>query len=242
MKTIFVEQDYAALSKKAAQIFCDILNDAPTGAYGFATGSTPLGLYEELVKIHAEGSIDFSQITAFNLDEYFPISPDNEQSYAYYMAKNLFDVVGVQNRNIPGGNIAQKECEAYDSKLHAVNRLELQILGIGTNGHIGFNEPADHFPYFTHKVELAESTIQSNAVNFADISQVPRFALTMGIGAIMRAKNILLLANGEKKADILYQALYGPITPQVPGSVLQLHPAVTVICDKAAAKKLPYDK
>jgi glucosamine-6-phosphate deaminase len=233
---LFIEDDYDALSARAADIFAAHVAAEPTAAYGFATGGTPEGLYKNLL---ARGT-DLSRIQAFNLDEYYPIAADNPQSYAYFMARNLFDAAGVPaaNRHIPCGAAADPaaECARYDADL--ANGLALQILGIGSNGHIGFNEPAECFSKGTTFVELAQSTIDANARYFADANEVPRHAITMGIAGIMKAKRILLLAAGAGKAAILQAALHGAITPRVPASVLQLHPCVTVVADRAAAANL----
>ncbi|MCL2840579.1 MAG: glucosamine-6-phosphate deaminase [Defluviitaleaceae bacterium] len=239
---LYVEKDYDALSKRAALIFAKQVNAAPLAAFGFATGGTPVGMYEELKKMRARNEIYLDQITAFNLDEYYPIENTNTQSYAYFMAENLFDEVNLpkEKRNIPNGDSSNPtaECVAYDEKINRCGGIEMQILGLGTNGHIGFNEPAEFFSGATVHVELAESTIQSNARFFDDEKDVPRHAITMGIRTILMAKRILLLVSGEAKADILRDALIGPITPNVPASALQLHRDVIVIADEAAAKHL----
>jgi glucosamine-6-phosphate deaminase len=234
--TLHVEADYAAMSKKAAEIFAGVVKKHPAAAYGFATGSSPEGMYEELGKLRSAGA-DFSGIVTFNLDEYYPIKPDDPQSYAHYMHKRVFGPLGITKTNLPDGtaNDPVQECAAYEQKLANAGEVAMQILGIGTNGHIGFNEPSDTFACQASYVPLAQATIEANARLFDDPSQVPRNALTMGIHAIMMAKRILLLASGANKAQILAQAFTGPITPQVPASVLQLHPRVTVVTDKAAA-------
>jgi glucosamine-6-phosphate deaminase len=236
---LHVEADYTAMSKIAAKLFAETVKEKPTAAYGFATGSTPEGMYGELAKLCEQG-VDFSSITTFNLDEYYPIKPADPQSYYYYMKKHVFDPLGITKTNLPDGAAADPaaECIAYEQKLANAGELVMQILGIGNNGHIGFNEPDAVFSCQASHVPLAQATIDANARLFDDPSQVPRHALTMGIHAIMMAKRILLLASGAGKADILAQALKGPITPQVPASILQLHPCVTVVADEAAAAKL----
>ena len=240
--TLHIVEDYQALSIAAAKMFAAEVNKAPKGVYGFATGGTPEGMYEELCKLSAAGEVDMTGITAFNLDEYVSLSQDDPQSYFYYMAKRLFDAVGVphEKRFIPNGNATNlaDECAAYEEKIVAAGGIDLQILGIGTNGHIGFNEPASTFAGQTGHVALAAETIQVNSRFFENESDVPRFAISMGMQSIMMADTLLLLASGESKAKILREALLGPITPDVPASALQLHRKVIVIADKAAAKHL----
>lgn len=239
--TLHIERDYDALSKKAAEIFAASVKPDPTRAFGFATGGTMEGVYSELVKMHKVGLADFSRLMAYNLDEYHIIDPAHEQSYNYYMANRLFDAVGLpqENRNIPLGNSSnpQEEAVAYDEKVISAN-IKMQLLGIGHNGHIAFNEPSDSFRAQTGHVALAEATIQNNARFFESADDVPRHAISMGIKTIMMAESILLLASGESKAPILWDALKGLITPLVPASVLQLHRNVIVVADLAAAKHL----
>jgi len=238
---IFVEDDYNTLSKKAAEIFACAVNRKPEGSFGFATGSTPLGMYDELKGMVKKSELNFTKINAYNLDEYYPIKGSDNQSYKYFMAANLFDEINLpkENRFIPNGEAPDpiKECVEYEEKVTKAS-IEMQILGIGNNGHIGFNEPADYFAGATNYVELAENTIEANARFFEKLEDVPRFALTMGIHSIMMAKSILLLASGEGKAQILKDSLFGKITPKVPASVLQLHCDVFIVADKAAAKYL----
>ena len=235
-------KDYNDLSVKAARIFAGSVIANPTGSFGFATGSTPIGMYKELVRLHNEDVVVFSGITAFNLDEYYPISATNNQSYSYYMATNFYDSVSlpIEQRHIPFGEATdlKAECEAYEELLNTKSPIDMLILGIGSNGHIGFNEPSDTFPGKTHPVKLAESTIKSNIKFFSNPENMPRMAITMGIGSILMANRILLLASGESKAEILRDALTGPITPLVPASALQLHKDVTVVVDESAAKFL----
>lgn len=240
--SLHVVEDYEALSKAAANIFAKAVNQNPAGVYGFATGGTPEGMYAELVKMSANNELDLKKITAFNLDEYVSLSPSSPQSYYYYMANKLFDATGVpiKNRHIPKGDTAnpQAECEAYEKEIEAAGGINFQILGIGTNGHIGFNEPADTFAGQTAYVALAQETIDANSRYFDDINDVPQFAISMGIQTIMMADIIMLLASGESKAKIMREALLGPITPKVPASALQMHKNVIVLADKAAAKYL----
>ena len=237
--TVHVTPDYQSMSQMAAKLFAQTVSQNPKAVYGFATGGTPEGMYQDLVKMSQAGTVNISEITAFNLDEYTPLSPSNPQSYAHYRATKLFDHVGIpqSRRNIPKGDAPcpTAEAAAYETKIISAGGIHLQILGIGTNGHIGFNEPADTFPGPTAHVALTQSTIDANARYFNNITDVPKHAISMGMQSIMMAKSILLLASGSTKAKILSQALTGPITPQVPASVLQLHQNVTVIVDKPAA-------
>ena len=239
---LHIEDDYNALSLKAANIFAEQIKASPSGAFGFATGSSPIGMYEELKRMHLQNEINMSQITAFNLDEYYPIRPTDKQSYRYFMAHALFDEIGLpaDKRNIPNGEAPdpKAECIAYEKKIASIGGIEMQILGIGHNGHIGFNEPADIFAGATGYVQLAENTIQSNSRFFESEEDVPRYALTMGIQTIMMAKSIIMIVSGDAKAEILRDSLIGPITPLVPASALQLHRNVIVVADKAAAKLL----
>jgi len=239
---LYVENDYQAMSQKAAEIFASAVNMAPKGAFGFATGSTPIGMYEALIKMHASGKVNLSAITAFNLDEYYPLNPEDPQSYRFFMRQNLFNAVGLppENAHIPCGNAKDPiaECTAYEAKIAAAGGIDTQILGIGTNGHIGFNEPAEGLMATTGYIPLAEATITDNSRNFASPDDVPRHALTMGMHSIMMARQILLLASGEGKAEIIKKTLYGPITTNVPASLLQLHREVVIVVDEAAAHLL----
>ncbi|MCL1882831.1 MAG: glucosamine-6-phosphate deaminase [Defluviitaleaceae bacterium] len=240
--SVFVEEDYAALSRRAAQIIMAKVESAPRVVLGLATGSTPVGTYEELIRLHKVADTDFSNVTTFNLDEYFPIKKESDQSYAYFMKKNLFDFINIPENqtNIPNGEAAdyKKECIDYEARIAAAGGIDLQLLGIGNNGHIGFNEPADEFIANTHYVKLDDSTIKANARFFESESDVPRYSLTMGIKTIMSARNILLLVSGAGKAEIIHKTISGPITPKTPASILQLHPSVTIVADKDAASLL----
>lgn len=239
---LYTEDDYTAMSQKAAEIFASAVAANPTGAFGFATGSTPEGMYKALIQMQKSGKADFTHITAFNLDEYYPIKPDDPQSYKYFMRLHLFDGINLPaNRTfIPNGqaNDPAVECIAFEEKIAATGGIDTQILGIGTNGHIGFNEPAQELSATTSYVKLADATIESNARFFATPENVPRHALSMGLHTILMAKRILLLASGKGKAEIMHQALFGPITTQVPASLLQLHRDVTIVVDQEAAKLL----
>jgi len=236
---ICIEKDYEGMSLRAAYIFATQVAKKPHGAFGFATGGTPVGMYKELIEKNKRGELDFSQMTTFNLDEYHPIKPDNNQSYRYFMEQNLFNHVNLKkdNINLLNGEAedALLECKAYEDRIRLVGGIDLQILGIGNNGHIGFNEPDDYFSGSTSLVHLAESTIDANARFFENRDQVPRQAMSMGIRSIMSAKEILLLASGANKARIVADMLIGRVTPQVPASILQFHQNVTVVLDEAAA-------
>ena len=208
---------------------------------GLATGGTPVGMYKELITKVATGEISFKNVSSYNLDEYYPIEKTSDQSYDHFMKENLFNHVDItiENTHIPNG-MAANSCEesaAYDKAVRAAG-IDIQVLGIGSNGHIGFNEPSDVFEPATHRVQLDERTIQDNARFFNAIDEVPTEAITMGIGTIMTAKNILLLASGTGKAPIVKEMLTGKVDPRVPASILQFHPNVTVVLDEAAAEEL----
>lgn len=239
---VLVCRDYETLSKKAAGLLAGVISVHAYPVLGLATGSSPVGTYQQLVRLYEEGLLDFSRVRTYNLDEYCPIDPTNDQSYHYFMNQNLFDHVNIDKANVhvPDGNASDmnKACEDYEKMLNEVGGVDIQVLGIGENGHVGFNEPADTFIGPTHVVSLTESTIKANSRFFKSIEDVPTKAISMGIGSIMKAKKILLVANGEKKARAIHDTLEGPITPHVPASVLQLHPDVTFILDQAAAALL----
>lgn len=236
--TIYEGKDYNEVSRKAAQIMAAQIIAKPQSVLGLATGSTPVGMYQQMVEWCKSGDLDFSQITSVNLDEYKGLSGENDQSYRYFMNTNLFDHVNIDKARtfVPNGleEDSEKACADYNEVIRSVGGVDMQLLGIGGNGHIGFNEPSDAFEKETHCVDLTESTIKANARFFASMDEVPKQAYTMGIKNIMEAKKILLVANGEAKAEALYNSLYGSITPQVPASILQLHPDVTVVADEAA--------
>ena len=239
---IYVAEDYQGMSRKAAGIIAAQVTLKPDSVLGLATGSTPIGMYQELVKGCAAGDLDFSKVRTVNLDEYVGLSGDHDQSYRYFMNDNLFDHVNIDkaNTHVPNGLAEDPaaECVRYDQVIEDMGGIDIQLLGMGHNGHIGFNEPNDHFPLGTNLVDLQESTINANARFFASADEVPRQAMTMGIRSIMMAKKILVVVNGEGKADIVAKAFGGPVTPQVPASVLQLHPDVVLVGDKAALGKL----
>ena len=239
---IIKTKDYNDMSRKAADIMASVITLNPTCTLGLATGSTPIGLYKNLIASYVSGNLDFSKVHSINLDEYKGLSGDNDQSYRYFMNQNLFDHVNIDkaNTNVPNGlePDSDKACEAYNEIIHAAGGVDIQLLGLGRNGHIGFNEPCDHFPKETHCVDLTPSTIDADKRFFEKEEDVPRQAYTMGIGTIMRAKRILLIASGKDKAAIVKEALFGPVRPQVPASILQLHPDVTVVLDEEAASCL----
>lgn len=227
------EENYEKLSRQAANIISAQVIIKPDCVLGLATGSTPIGTYEQLAKWYQKGDIDFSKVRSVNLDEYVGLSGDNEQSYRYFMQKNFFNKINIKRENtfVPNG-VAEdivKECTDYDARIKSFGGIDLQLLGIGLDGHIGFNEPSDCFEKNTHVVGLHESTIKANSRFFDSIDDVPKMAITMGMVSIMQAKKILLIANGKGKEEILNKALYGPITPQIPASILQLHPDITII-------------
>ena len=239
---MFVERDYEEMSRKAAEVVAQAMRSKPEGVFGFATGGTPVGLYAELADMHKRGQLDCSGLTTFNLDEYHPISRDDPNSYYYFMFENLFNHINVDPANVhlPDGAAADVdlECRMYEGMIKDAGGIDLQILGIGANGHIGFNEPADSFSARTQYISLSEMTVNSNARFFEKEGDVPRHALTMGIRTIMMSRSIVLVCNGGAKAGVLADALCGPITPLLPASVLQLHPCVTVVADGEAAKYL----
>ena len=239
---IIKAKDYKDMSRKAANIISAQIIMKPDCVLGLATGSTPIGAYEQLVEWYRKGDLDFSQVTTMNLDEYKGISRDNEQSYYYFMHEKLFDLVNIHKENtyLPDGVEPDSEiaCRKYNEIIHSIGGVDLQLLGLGHNGHIGFNEPGDAFEKETHCVNLTERTIEANKRFFEKESDVPRQAYTMGIKTIMQAKKVLVIVSGEDKADIVYKAFAGPITPEVPASVLQLHNDVTLVGDKAALGKL----
>ena len=238
---VIITKNYEELSERAAEIMLGIVKQNPKAILGLATGTTPLGLYAKMISDHRENGTDYSQIRTVNLDEYKGLPRTHEQSYAYFMKKNLFEGLGIapEQTNIEDGTAKDEksECARYDALLEQLPR-DIQLLGLGSNGHIAFNEPGTPFGSGTHVVTLAESTVKDNARLFEDISEVPRKAYTMGIKQIMQAKKILILASGANKAEAVYKMVKGEVTEQVPASVLQLHPDCTLIADEAAAQKL----
>ena len=234
----YAAKDYADLSRKAANIISAQVIMKPNAVLGLATGSTPVGAYKQLIEWYNKGDVDFSQTFSVNLDEYKGLSGEHDQSYRYFMNRNFFDYINIkkENTNVPDGlaRDAEAECNRYNHVIKNLGGIDLQLLGIGGNGHIGFNEPGAAFEKETHLVTLTEQTRESNARFFANLDEVPTHAFTMGIKSIMSAKKILLLATGEQKAKALYDSFFGPVTPGVPASILQLHNDCTVIADEAA--------
>ena len=234
--------DYKDLSRKAANIIAAQMILKPDCTLGLATGSSPVGTYEQLIERFKDGDLDFSRITSVNLDEYKGLAPDNDQSYRYFMNTNLFNHVNVDKAHtfVPDGlePDAEKACREYDEIIENVGGIDLQLLGLGHNGHIGFNEPADSFSKGTNCVDLGERRINNNKRFFESEADVPRQAYTMGIRTIMLAKKILVVVSGKDKAEILKKVVCGPVTPEVPASVLQLHPDVTIVADSEACSLL----
>lgn len=239
--TIFVKDNYESMSKKAAALVAAQVTLKADSVLGLATGSTPEGMYQALVQMYLQDEVDFSEAISFNLDEYYPIDASNPQSYHYYMEEKFFKHVNFKegNNHLPDGKALDVEeaCKAYDEAIYE-HGIDLQVLGIGNNGHIGFNEPDVHFESSTHLVKLDVGTIEANARFFETIEEVPTRAVSMGIKNIMHAKKIILIASGEAKADIIEAMIFGDITPKVPASILQLHNDVTMILDQAAAGKI----
>ena len=235
---IYREKDYDAMSRRAANIISAEVIRRPDCVLGLATGSTPIGTYKQLAAWNQRGDFSFKDVRTVNLDEYLGLPPTHDQSYRYFMNTNLFDHVNIDKARtfVPDGlePDPQKACAAYNEIIRSHGGIDLQLLGLGRNGHIGFNEPGAAFEKETHCVDLTESTIEANKRFFASEDDVPKQAYTMGIKNIMQAKKILLIAGGEEKAEALKNSLYGPITPSVPASILQLHNDVTVIADEAA--------
>ena len=235
---IYKAKDYNDMSRKAANILSAQVIMKPDAVLGLATGSTPLGVYSQLIEWYKKGDIDFSKVTTVNLDEYKGLKQDNPQSYYHFMCENFFDHINIdkKNVNLPDGTVedSDAECERYNNVIRSVGGIDMQLLGIGDNGHIGFNEPGCAFETETHCVKLTESTIKANSRFFDSIDEVPKEAYTMGIKSIMQAKKILLVASGENKAKALCEAICGPVTPQNQASILQMHNDVTIVADEAA--------
>lgn len=238
---LYRAKDYNDMSRKAASIISAQILMKPNCVLGLATGSTPIGAYHQLVDWYAQGDLDFSEVTTVNLDEYKGLTRDNPQSYYYFMNEHLFSKVNIcKSRTfLPDGTEPDSHtaCENYNETLRAVGAADLQLLGLGHNGHIGFNEPGEYFPTETHCIDLSEQTIKANARFFQTMDEVPRQAYTMGIKTILSARKILIIVSGEDKADIVNTAFSGPVTPRVPASILQLHGNVTLVADEAALSK-----
>jgi glucosamine-6-phosphate deaminase len=239
---IIETSDYQEMSRKAANIISAQVIIKPNCVLGLATGSSPIGTYEQLIEWYKKGDLDFSQVKTINLDEYKGLSKDNPQSYYYFMYENFFKHINIdlKNVNIPNGleNDTEKECRRYDQVISSLGGADLQLLGLGNNGHIGFNEPDGDFKRTTHCVELTQSTIDANARFFDSHEEIPRYAYTMGIGNIMEAEKIVVIVSGEGKARILKEVVEGPILPSVQASILQLHKDVTIVADQGALSLL----
>ncbi|NLL76213.1 MAG: glucosamine-6-phosphate deaminase [Clostridiales bacterium] len=242
---IYKEKDYESVSRRAATLISAQVISKPDSILGLATGSSPIGAYHQLAAWCQKGDVDFSLITSVNLDEYVGLAPDNSASYHYFMKKNFYSNINInmQNTHLPDGYTSelQDACKHYDSLIQKLGGIDLQLLGIGNNGHIGFNEPGDNFILGTHIVNLTESTIKANSRLFDKEEDVPRQAITMGIGNIFQAEKIVLIACGHGKADALCRALTGPVTPEVPASILQLHKNLTIVADEEALYGFPED-
>lgn len=238
MKVIIAE-NYDEMSKKAFEIMADVVKSNPNAILGLATGSTPIGLYKAMIEDHEKNGTSYKNVSTVNLDEYAGLDYSSDQSYVYFMRENLFDHIDISlaNTNIENGKALDRaaECERYNALLETMQQ-DIQVLGIGSNGHIAFNEPGTPFGSVTHIVDLTESTIKDNSRMFANIDDVPRQAFTMGLKNIMNAKKILILANGANKAKAVYGLVKGEVTENVPASILQLHPDCTLVCDEAAAE------
>lgn len=239
---VIIKPTYEEMSKAAAITVADILNAKPNAVLGMATGSTPLGLYKQLVRMHKEEGLDFSQVTTFNLDEYVGLPVDHEQSYHYFMHENFFKHVNVPTQNIyiPSGttNNYQAFCEWYENRIEECGGIDVQILGIGSDGHIAFNEPTSSLSSRTRLKTLAKPTIDDNSRFFDKREDVPIYAITMGVGTILEARRLVLVANGKGKANAIAQAIEGPVTGMITASALQLHSAAHVFIDQDAASEL----
>ena len=239
---IYVSDDYKDMSRKAANIVSAHVILNPACVLGLANGATPIGMYKQLIDWYNKGDLDFSQVKSVNLDEYVGLAPTHDQSYRYFMQHNLFDHVNIDpaNTNVPNGLASdpEAECERYNQVIRSMGGIDIQVLGMGHNGHIGFNEPGQAFELETHVVNLTDRTIEANARFFASKDEVPKRAITMGIKSIMQARQILVVVSGEDKADIVKKAFFGPVEPQVPASILQMHPNVVLCGDKAALSKI----
>jgi len=239
---VIVKKNYDEISKEAAQIVADRLRRKPNMVLGLATGSTPLGLYKELIRIHKKEGLDFSKVTTFNLDEYVGLPPTHRQSYNYFMYQNLFKHINIPQHaiHVPDGMAHDIDgfCDWYEQEMQRFGGIDLQVLGIGANGHVAFNEPGSSLGSRTRVKTLTQETRQNNARFFKGKEEVPRYAITMGIGTIMDAKELIMLATGSGKADAIKAAAEGPLTSQCPASVVQLHRKTFVIVDKEAGAKL----
>jgi len=239
---VIIKETYEEMSKLAAEMIAKVVRSKPNAVLGLATGSTPVGTYKELIKMHKEEKLDFSQITTFNLDEYVGLQPTHNQSYRYFMNENLFNHINVDKKKtfVPDGMAKDilAFCKWYEDQILKAGGVDVQLLGIGGNGHIAFNEPGSSLGSRTRVKTLDEKTIKDNARFFKSLNEVPRYAITMGIGTIMDARMLILLANKENKADAIAKTVEGPITAMVPASIVQMHPKAVIIVDKPAGSKL----
>src|SRR3989338_98993 len=239
---VIVKNTYEEMSRLAAEMIAKAVRSKPNAVLGLATGSTPVGTYKELIKMNKQEGLDFSQVTTFNLDEYVGIPPTHDQSYRYFMNDNLFNHINIDKKktNVPDGMAKDIPafCKWYEEQILKAGGIDVQLLGIGGNGHIAFNEPGSSLGSRTRVKTLDEKTIKDNARFFKSIDEVPKYAITMGIGTIMEARSLILLANKENKADAISKTVEGPITAMVPATIVQLHPKATIITDKAAASRL----
>jgi glucosamine-6-phosphate deaminase len=239
---VIVKNTYEEMSRLAAETIAKVVRSKPNAVLGLATGSTPMGTYKELIKMHKQEGLDFSQVTTFNLDEYVGLQPTHDQSYRYFMNDNLFNHINVDKKktHVPDGMAKDIPafCKWYEDQMLKAGGIDVQLLGIGGNGHIAFNEPGSSLGSRTRVKTLDEKTRQDTARFFKSINEVPKYAITMGIGTIMDARMLILLANKENKADAIAKTVEGPITAMVPASIVQLHPKAVIITDKAAASKL----
>ncbi len=239
---VIIKKDYEAMSKTGAEIIAKLVRNKPNCVLGLATGGTPVGLYKELIRMHKDEGLDFSKVVSFNLDEYVGLPTSHDQSYHYFMHDNLFNHVNIQPENVhvPSGTADDHIafCEWYEDEIDKAGGIDLQLLGIGGDGHIAFNEPGSSLASRTRMKTLTEETIEDNARFFESIDDVPRYAITMGVGTIMEARHCLLVCNGEKKAETIAKAIEGPVTADITASALQMHPQATFILDEPAATKL----
>ena len=239
---VYVAENYTDMSRKAANILSAQVILKPDTVMGLATGSSPVGTYQQLIEWYKKGDLDFAQVRTVNLDEYAGLAPDHSQSYRRFMQENFFDHINIprENTHVPNGLAPdlEAECRRYNQVIQSLGGIDIQLLGMGHNGHIGFNEPGQAFELETHVVDLTDNTIEANARFFASRDEVPRHAITMGIKSIMQAQRIVMVVSGADKADIVRAAFAGPVVPQVPASILQMHPNFILVGDKAALSKL----
>ncbi|MFQ5772505.1 MAG: glucosamine-6-phosphate deaminase [bacterium] len=239
---VIIKENYEEISKEAARIIAELIQKKPHCVLGLATGSTPLGLYKELIRLHQEARLDFSQVTTFNLDEYVGLPSEHPQSYYHFMQENLFKHINMNLNSIhmPNGMAEdiEQECEDYEKAIDIAGGIDLQVLGVGANGHIAFNEPLSSLGSRTRIKTLTEKTRRDNARFFSSLEEVPKYAITMGVGTIMEARSIILLASGKSKAEAISKTVEGPITAMVPATMVQMHPRATIIVDVEAASLL----